>query len=467
MDGKKQGAIMKPCLVKRGNQYAVKYFNEEKRRWSHQSLGTTKRAVADRKFGEFIRDQQKKEFLGDLGVEPITLTKLVSEFLDYMESKRAPRYVQIVRQFTGKWTAFFGENTLSTAITPRMIEKYAIQRKKEICRIKKTRISNATVNRDLAALKHMLHKAEKWGYIEVSPGRHVELLSDDSTVRTDYFTQTQIEKLLSRAEEDRRACRNHFNDWPEFIQLDVNTGLRCQEMLFLEFTDIDWNSGVLHVRNKKHLGFSPKSRKERRLPLNEAALAALRAMLSKRHHQTDLVFHQADGSAWKSVLESFRSLLKRSGMKRHGIHALRHTFGAHLAQRGVSMAFIRDLLGHHSVTLTEKYYAHLAPNNLSEAVRQLEGALVRKSLPNSLPNCPEKKNLEGESVNGEPPLTDSFQSCYLPKVSLLAGVAKLAYAADSKSAGVHSPWGFKSLLRHFPSQVDEVPRRDSQESRVR
>ena len=34
-----------------------------------------------------------------------------------------------------------------------------------------------------------------------------------------------------------------------------------------------------------------------------------------------------------------------------------------------------------------------------------------------------------------------------------AGVAKLAYAADSKSAGVHSPWGFKSLLRHELSHV--------------
>ena len=34
-----------------------------------------------------------------------------------------------------------------------------------------------------------------------------------------------------------------------------------------------------------------------------------------------------------------------------------------------------------------------------------------------------------------------------------AGVAKLAYAADSKSAGVHSPWGFKSLLRHKSHQV--------------
>lgn len=56
------------------------------------------------------------------------------------------------------------------------------------------------------------------------------------------------------------------------------------------------------------------------------------------------------------------------------------------------MAFIRDLLGHHSVTLTEKYYAHLAPNNLSDAVRQLESALVKKSLPKSLPNCTETGN---------------------------------------------------------------------------
>ena len=35
-----------------------------------------------------------------------------------------------------------------------------------------------------------------------------------------------------------------------------------------------------------------------------------------------------------------------------------------------------------------------------------------------------------------------------------AGVAKLAYAADSKSAGVHSPWGFKSLLRHLIADAE-------------
>src|SRR5213079_1327009 len=81
----------------------------------------------------------------------------------------------------------------------------------------------------------MLHKAERWGSVEVSPGRRVDLLKDDSTVRTDYFTADQIRLLVERAENDRNQRRNYFNDWPEFIVLDVNTGLRCQEMLFLEF----------------------------------------------------------------------------------------------------------------------------------------------------------------------------------------------------------------------------------------
>src|SRR5207237_1657350 len=125
--------------------------------------------------------------------------------------------VKLVRSFTQQWLAFFGANTLTTAITVQLIEKYAAQRKKDTCRTKKTQISNATVNRDLAALKHMLHKAEKWNFLEVSPGRTVELLKDDSTVRTDYFTTEEIRMLVERAENDRNQHPNHFNDWPEFI----------------------------------------------------------------------------------------------------------------------------------------------------------------------------------------------------------------------------------------------------------
>jgi integrase len=75
-------------------------------------------------------------------------------------------------------------------------------------------------------------------------------------------------------------------------------------------------------------------------------MAALKSMLQKKHAASDFVFHQTDGTPWAAILESFRSLLKRCGLNRSGVHILRHTFGAHLAQKGVNMAVIRDLLGH-------------------------------------------------------------------------------------------------------------------------
>ena len=210
---------------------------------------------------------------------------------------------------------------------------------------------------------------------------------------------------------------------------------------------------MLHVRNKTQVGFRPKGRKERRIPLNVPAMYALQSMLQKKHAKSDYVFDQADGLQWKSILESFRSLLRRCGFKRSGVHILRHTFGAHLPQKGVDMAVIRDLLGHHSVLLTEKYYAHLAPSSLASAVQRLNKK--ENLLPKLLPKTDFAPFSGTENRVAELPLTDSFERCYVPEVALLAGVAKLAYAADSKSAGVHSPWGFKSLLRH--NHIKQLP----------
>src|SRR5437867_1831804 len=166
-------------------------------------------------------------------------------------------------------------------------------------------------------------------------------------------------------------------------------------------------------------------------------MAALQSMLEKKHPANGFVFHQGDGLPWKSILESFRSLLKRCGFKRSGVHTLRHTFGAQLAQKGVDMAIIRDLLGHHSVTLTEKYYAHLAPGNLSSAVQKLHpsDAFIKTLLPKTLPKIENEPFSGSKNDESRVTLTGSFERCYVPEVALLAGVAKLAYAADSKSAG--------------------------------
>ena len=61
---------MKAHLIRRNKHYSVKFYNPETRKWSHRSLKTTKKAIADLRFGQFLAERHKKELLGELNVEP-------------------------------------------------------------------------------------------------------------------------------------------------------------------------------------------------------------------------------------------------------------------------------------------------------------------------------------------------------------------------------------------------------------
>lgn len=66
-----------------------------------------------------------------------------------------------------------------------------------------------------------------------------------------------------------------------------------------------------------------------------------------------------------------RKACDRAGIRRVGWHLLRHTFASRVVSRGVPIRTLQQLLGHASITMTERY-AHLAPATLIDAVRVLE-----------------------------------------------------------------------------------------------
>ena len=84
------------------------------------------------------------------------------------------------------------------------------------------------------------------------------------------------------------------------------------------------------------------------------------------------VFVHPNGERLQSICTSFRRLLKRVGIEDFRIHDLRHTCASWLVSRGVHLYAVKDLLGHSTVKMTERY-AHLSPENVRAPVSALDG----------------------------------------------------------------------------------------------
>lgn len=114
---------------------------------------------------------------------------------------------------------------------------------------------------------------------------------------------------------------------------------------------------------------TPKNGKTREIPLGDDVLASLKR---HRHLRGEVVFCKADGSMFTKG-ESKHPLwraCKRAGLRRIGWHVLRHTY-SHLVMRKAPIKAVQELLGHSTITMTERY-AHLSPDVRKDAVRLLD-----------------------------------------------------------------------------------------------
>lgn len=82
------------------------------------------------------------------------------------------------------------------------------------------------------------------------------------------------------------------------------------------------------------------------------------------------------GDRIKDIKHSFSTACRRAGITNFRIHDLRHTCAAWLVSAGIPLTEVRDLLGHSTIQMTERY-AHLAPENVRAAVAVLESRRSR------------------------------------------------------------------------------------------
>ena len=156
------------------------------------------------------------------------------------------------------------------------------------------------------------------------------------------------------------------------VLLGGEAGLRCGEMMALEWSDIDLAKRQLCVQRSDWKGHVtvPKSGRLRYVPLTSRLANALRTL---RHLKGPRVLCSTDGSplTQREVQGLVRRAARRASLRNVGVHVLRHTFCSHLSMRGAPVRAIQELAGHQELGTTQRYM-HLSPAAIEGAIRLLD-----------------------------------------------------------------------------------------------
>lgn len=224
-------------------------------------------------------------------------------------------------------------------------------------------VAARTINRELDLLSaafNYVRIQREWNV--QNPVTGMSLKEPEGRLR--WLSHAEAVALISEAAKEQKSP--HLAD---FVRLALNTGCRKNELLKLSWDRVDLTSNYIRLE-----GENTKSGKRRAVPLNEEACQALlnRSRFREKYCPNSMwVFAHKDGRRVQFMQNGFQAACKRAGIVDFRVHDLRHTCASWLVSAGVQLFEVRDLLGHSSINMTERY-AHLAPENLKAAVSMLD-----------------------------------------------------------------------------------------------
>jgi len=187
------------------------------------------------------------------------------------------------------------------------------------------------------------------------------------------LTPAELCALMTAAYTHSRGCglRNQA-----LLAIGARAGLRCAEVLALYPKDVDLEHGRIQVLHGK-------GNKRRVVALDPGACALVRRWTDQRR---ELGFDGSQplfcvmvgptrGLALNApyVSEQIKSWARYAGIeKRVHFHGLRHSYASYLLDSGVPIHFIKRMLGHSSIAITEHYADHISPSRVIELLHALE-----------------------------------------------------------------------------------------------
>ncbi|MBC7963060.1 MAG: tyrosine recombinase XerC [Steroidobacteraceae bacterium] len=283
------------------------------------------------------------------------LAQQIQGFSGYLETERnvSPHTLAAYRSDLKQWLAFVhaekGEGVSAGDIDHLLLRRY-------LAGLSKT-TKKSSIGRKLAAIRSFFRFLLRRGTITKNPAELIATPKKEQRLPF-HLDIDQITSLMEAPEDEQQyALRDRA-----ILELLYSSGLRVSELTSLNIGEIDLSGGMVRVMGK--------GGKERIVPVGSRALEALQAYLELR---TDA----APGSALflnthaerinrRSVARIVDAhVLRIAAFKRISPHTLRHTFATHLLEGGADLRAIQELLGHASLSTTQKY-THVGIDRLME-----------------------------------------------------------------------------------------------------
>jgi len=353
-------------VYKRGGKWWIQYYvnglrmrepASDIKREAEEALKVREAEIIQGTFRQSfnIKRRDRKKLFDDMVVE-------------YLEIKSAKRSIRCdksnFREFISSPT-FRGR--LLGHITTDDIERYRDERRKSA--------SGATVNRSLALLSNLYTVAIKCGYVEKNPVKRVKRYKENPGKRRRFvFSPEEIQRLMAAAPDYLRPI----------LTVAFWTGLRKGDILGLRWDSVDFAGHSITLTMEKT-----------EEPIIIPMVPWLEETLRKLHADSDPSFpfvfksirakRTGEFSRPGDIKKAFCTALQRSGLAEKGywFHDIRRTFATTLWSRGVSLLTIKALLGHKSITTTERYLG-VKIEEERKAIMSLStvwGGILAESLP--------------------------------------------------------------------------------------
>lgn len=286
-----------------------------------------------------------------------SMENLIQDFQVYLEVERnvsvhtQKAYIADIQEFTRflHSNSFIKKTDEIIKMEPETIRAY-------LGYLYRQKVKKVTVNRKVSSLRAFYKYALRTGKIKNNPAEMIQTPKAEKYMPTFLSVDETFQLLDAQGGKSSLDLRSRA-----MMELFYSSGLRLSELAGLDVIDIDFNQELVKVRGK--------GKKERIVPVGRRALKAVKEYLEKtgelrRNMDVNIfkkpLFLNAQGKriTTRSIARIVNEAASKSGIGRKiSPHALRHSFATHLLNAGADLRSIQELLGHESLSTTQKYTA--------------------------------------------------------------------------------------------------------------